>query len=57
MVSPSDSSAILGLPPVLINYVFIKSHSLSSICDRKITGDEGPRGDELELRQVPEGWK
>ena len=38
-------------------FTFIKSHSRSSICDRKVTGDEGPNGDEWELRQVPEGWK
>ena len=41
----------------LSNFTFIKSHSLSSICGRKVTGDEGHNGDELELRQVPEGWK
>ena len=129
VISPSYSSAILGPPPVLINYVFIrtflvvqmvkrlptmwetqiqslgwedplekemathsstlawkipwteecgrlqfmglqrvrhnwvtslslsKSHSFSSICDRKVTGDEGPNGEELELRQFPEGCK
>ncbi|KAI4538922.1 hypothetical protein MG293_011189 [Ovis ammon polii] len=40
-----------------LNYVFIKPHSPSSICDRTVAGDEGPNGDEIDLKQVPEGWR
>ena len=42
---------------VLINYVFIQPHSPSSICDRTVAGDEGSNGDEIDLNQVPEGWR
>ena len=39
-----------------LNYDFIQPHSPSSICDRTVAGDEGPNGDEIHLKQVPEGW-
>ena len=40
-----------------LNYVFIKPHRHSSICDRTVAGDEGPDGNEIDLKQVPEGWR
>ncbi|KAI4581553.1 hypothetical protein MJG53_009996 [Ovis ammon polii x Ovis aries] len=40
-----------------LNYVFVKPHSPSSICERTVAGDEGPDGDEIDLKQVPEGWR
>ena len=40
-----------------LNCVFIKPHSPSSICDRTVAGDEGPNGDEIDLKQVSEGWR
>ena len=42
---------------MLINFVFVRPHSPSSICDRTVAGDEGPNGDEIDLKQVPEGWR
>ncbi|KAJ1077377.1 hypothetical protein K5549_015654 [Capra hircus] len=36
---------------------FDQPHSPSSICDRTVAGDEGPNGDEIDLKQVPEGWR
>ena len=40
-----------------LNYVFTKPHSVSSRCDRTVDGDEGPNGDEIDLKQIPEGWR
>ena len=42
---------------MLINFVFVRPHSPSSICDRTVAGDEGPNGDEIDLNQSPEGWR
>ncbi|KAJ1077373.1 hypothetical protein K5549_015593 [Capra hircus] len=36
---------------------FDQPHSPSSVCDRTVAGDEGPNGDEIDLKQVPEGWR
>ncbi|KAI4538916.1 hypothetical protein MG293_011183 [Ovis ammon polii] len=35
---------------------FDQPHSPSSICDRTVAGDEGPNGDEIDLKEVPQGW-
>ena len=42
---------------ISLKYDFVKYHGPCSVYDRKETGDEGPNGDKLELKQVPEGWK
>ena len=42
---------------ILINYIFIKPHSLSIVCDRKVAGDARPNGAKLDLKQALEGWK
>ena len=36
---------------------FLKPHIHSSTCDREVAGGEEPSGDELDLKQVPEGWR
>ncbi|KAI4565331.1 hypothetical protein MJT46_009674 [Ovis ammon polii x Ovis aries] len=36
---------------------FDQPHSPSSICDRTVAGDEGPNGDEIDLKEVPQGWR
>lgn len=33
------------------------STALSRGCDRKVAGDEAPNDDELDPKQLPEGWK
>ncbi|KAI4581558.1 hypothetical protein MJG53_010001 [Ovis ammon polii x Ovis aries] len=39
-------------------FIFItQPHSPSSICDRTVAGDEAPNGDEIDLKQAPEGWR
>ena len=42
---------------ISLKYDFVKYHRPSSVCDRKETGDVGPNGDKLELKQVPECWR
>lgn len=39
-----------------LHCVFMKPHSHSSTCDRKVAGGEEPYAAELDLKQVPEGW-
>ena len=38
-------------------YIFMKPHIHSSTCGRKVAGGEEPSGAELDLKQVPEGWR
>ena len=40
-----------------LHCVFMKPHSHSSTCDRKVAGGEEPSAAELDLKQVPEGWR
>ena len=40
-----------------LHCVFTKPHIHSSIHDRKVTHGEEPSGDELDLKQVPKGWR
>ena len=40
-----------------LHCVFMKPHIHSSTCGRTVAGGEEPSGDELDLKQVPEGWK
>ena len=40
-----------------LHCVFMKPHIHSSTCDRKVASGEEPSGAELDLKQVPEGWR
>ncbi|KAI4565335.1 hypothetical protein MJT46_009678, partial [Ovis ammon polii x Ovis aries] len=40
-----------------LHCIFMKPHIHSSTCGRTVAGGEEPSGDELDLKQVPEGWK